>query len=175
MLSCALDPNSLKQALGNLLPLSATDTAYSAGCVRRHLDWLYGINLSRAFSVTSGQRTSIGRVKTRLLTELVKREREIKCFTPRNYFTATARFGDAVLEWQPGNGYGDRPNVPLDGDVTGICIAASEYRETLEPPTKTVRGRRDQLSAYRFDGNAGPWQSRILSTPCHYQYERCMP
>ncbi|MBU1776991.1 MAG: DNA topoisomerase, partial [Gammaproteobacteria bacterium] len=43
----ALNSNSLNQALKNLLPLSATDTTYRAGCVRRQLDWLYGINLSR--------------------------------------------------------------------------------------------------------------------------------
>lgn len=130
----ALDPDSLKHALKNLLPLSATDTAYRAGCVRRHLDWLYGINLSRAFSVTSGQRTSIGRVTTRLLTELVNREREIRCFTPRNYYTATAKLEDVVLEWQPVNGCGDISQLPLDEEVTGICVVASEYQEALEPP-----------------------------------------
>lgn len=130
----ALDPNSLKQALGNLLPLSATDTAYRAGCVRRQLDWLYGINLSRALSISSGQKTSVGRVTTRLLTELVKREMEIRRFTPIPYNTATARFGDAVLEWQPANGHDDIPRLPANGEITGICIAASESLEILEPP-----------------------------------------
>ncbi len=130
----ALDPNSLKQALGNLLPLSATDTAYRAGCVRRQLDWLYGINLSRAVSISSGQKTSVGRVTTKLLTELVKREIEIRRFKPVSYYTATARFGDAVLEWQPANGHDNIPLLPANGAITGICIAASEYQETLDPP-----------------------------------------
>ncbi len=130
----ALDPNSLKQALGNLLPLSATDTAYRAGCVRRQLDWLYGINLSRAISVSSGQRTSVGRVTTKLLTELVKREMEIRRFTSSPYYTATARFCDAVLDWQPADGHDDIPLLPTNGEITGICIAASEYQETLDPP-----------------------------------------
>lgn len=130
----ALDPTSLKQALGNLLPLSATDSAYRAGCVRRQLDWLYGINLSRALSVSSGQSTSAGRVTTKLLSELVKREMEIQRFTPIPYYTATARFGDAVLEWQPAEGHDDIPLLPANGEITGICIAASEYQEILDPP-----------------------------------------
>lgn len=130
----ALDPNSLKQALNNLLPLSDTDTAYRAGCVRRQLDWLYGINLSRAFSVSSGQRTSIGRVKTRLLTELVIREKEIKCFTPKPHFTAMAKFKDVVLEWQPADWNSDFRQLPPEGEVTGICIAASVSQEILSPP-----------------------------------------
>ena len=130
----ALDPNSLKQALGNLLPLSATNTAYHAGCARRQLDWLYGINLSRALSVISGQRTSVGRVTTRLLSELVKREMEIRRFTPIPYYTATARFGDAVLEWQPADEHDDFSRLPTDGEITGICVAASEYQEILDPP-----------------------------------------
>lgn len=130
----ALDTNSLKQALGNLLPLSATDTAYRAGCVRRQLDWLYGINLSRALSVSSGQSTSVGRVTTKLLSELVKREIEIRRFTPIPYYTATAGFGDAVLEWQPADGHDDIPRLPANGELTGICIAASESLEILEPP-----------------------------------------
>ena len=130
----ALDPNSLKQALGKLLPLSATDLAYRAGCVRRQLDWLYGINLSRALSVSSGQRTSVGRVTTRLLTELVKREMEIRRFNPVPYYAAAARFGDAVLEWQAAEGHDDIPRLPANGEITGICIAASEYQEILDPP-----------------------------------------
>jgi DNA topoisomerase III len=130
----ALNSSSLNQALKNLLPLSATDTTYRAGCVRRQLDWLYGINLSRAFSVSSGQRTSIGRVKTRLLTELVNREKEIKCFTPKPHFTATAKFRDVVLEWQPADWNRDFRQLPPEGEVSGICIAASEFQEILNPP-----------------------------------------
>ena len=176
----ALDPNSLKQALGNLLPLSATDTAYRAGCVRRQLDWLYGINLSRALSISSGQRTSVGRVTTKLLTELVKREMEIRRFKPIPYYTATARFGDAVLEWQRENGHDDIPRLPANGEITGLCIAASESLEILEPPLpltlsalledaadngiditsgyvavqKLYEAGADQLSAYRIYSHA---------------------
>jgi DNA topoisomerase-3 len=130
----ALDPGSLDQALKNLLPLSATDTVYRAGCVRRQLDWLYGINLSRAFTLRSGKPTGIGRVKTRLLTELVNREKEIKRFTPRYFYAAEAKFQDVVLEWQAADPCRNMPLLSSAGNVAGICIAASDSREILNPP-----------------------------------------
>lgn len=129
----ALDPKSLKRALENLLPLSATDTAYRAGCVRRQLDWLFGINLSRAFTLRSKTTTRIGRVQTRLLTELVNREKEIRRFTRAYFYTAKAAFQDVVLEWQAAAPHDDAPLLS-DGNVTGICIAASESQEILNPP-----------------------------------------
>lgn len=130
----ALDPDSLNQALKNLLPLSATDTVYRAGCVRRQLDWLYGINLSRAFSLRLGKPTGIGRVKTRLLTELVNRENEIMRFKPMSFYTTQALFQDVVLDWQTTSPCIAPPRLSPAGNVTGICIAASQSQELLPPP-----------------------------------------
>ncbi len=130
----ALDPDSLKFALKNLLPLSATDAVYRAGCVRRKLDWLYGINLSRAFSLRLGKPTGIGRVKTRLLTELVNREMEITHFTPTDFYTTQALFQDVVLEWQTTSPCPDTPRLSSAENVTAICIAASQTQELLPPP-----------------------------------------
>ena len=41
----SLDQNSLKNAVHNLLPLSATDSHFRAGLIRHELDWLFGMNL----------------------------------------------------------------------------------------------------------------------------------
>ena len=132
----ALDPSSLDKALKNLLPLSATDSYYHAGRVRRELDWLYGMNLSRAFSVIFDRTTHVGRVKTRLLKELVQRDREISQFAPKEYNTAFVKIGDALLEWQPGVGViHDRNALASLLDVRcGTCISSELVEEALPPP-----------------------------------------
>lgn len=132
----ALNPAAIHNALQNLLPLTDTDTFYYAGCFRHELDWLYGINLSRAISLRLNRTTSVGRVKTRLLHELVLRGREIDSFVPASYNTACITVGDTVLEWQPGMG----PIHSGDGLLSlpeinrGVCLSAELVTEILPPP-----------------------------------------
>ena len=132
----ALDPASLKTALQNLLPLSATDACYHAGRIRHEMDWLFGMNLSRAFSVIFNRPTAIGRVKTRLLNELVKRDREIEQFVPVSYHTAHIDIGDTVLAWQPGRGaVHNEVGLPSLADVdSGVCLLSEIFRDQLPPP-----------------------------------------
>ena len=64
---------------------------FEAGETRHILDWLWGINMSRALMRaihTSGNKRvmSIGRVQGPALAILAKREKEIKVFTPRDYW-----------------------------------------------------------------------------------------
>lgn len=87
----ALNTDGLRAALGNLLPLEATDGYFRAASLRRKLDWMFGMNLSRAFSVKLGRTTHVGRIKTRLLAELVKRDREIAEFKPAAYHEIVAK------------------------------------------------------------------------------------
>ncbi len=68
-----------------------------AGKTRHELDWLYGINLSRALTSaakrTSGGYTplSTGRVQGPALRFLVQREKSIGCFVPTPYWTIKAQ------------------------------------------------------------------------------------
>lgn len=87
----ALNTDGLRAALSNLLPLSATEGYFRAASLRRKLDWMFGMNLSRAFTVKFGRTTHVGRIKTRLLSELVKRDREIAEFEPLSYHEVVAK------------------------------------------------------------------------------------
>ncbi len=95
----ALNSDGLSDGLSNLLPLSATDGFYRAANVRRKLDWMFGMNLSRAFSVVLGKTTHVGRIKTKLLTELVQRERQIAAFKPNPYHSVTAKMLGGAEEY----------------------------------------------------------------------------
>jgi DNA topoisomerase-1 len=79
-------------------PLAQLDFALiEAGRTRHEVDWLYGINLSRALTSAakrwSGMYTTIstGRVQGPTLRFLVTREREIKCFVPTPYWNIFAK------------------------------------------------------------------------------------
>ena len=77
-----------------------------AGLARHEVDWLYGINLSRALTTAaknvSNQYTTLstGRVQGPTLKFLAARERSIACFVPVPYWKiwAKIKIGDAVLE-----------------------------------------------------------------------------
>jgi DNA topoisomerase-1 len=88
-------------------PLPHLDFALiEAGLTRHEVDWLYGINLSRALTMAaknySGKYATLstGRVQGPTLKFLETRERSIKCFVPTPYWSikAKVKIGDAVFE-----------------------------------------------------------------------------
>ena len=88
-------------------PLSSLDFALiEAGLTRHEVDWLYGINLSRALTTAaknySGRYATLstGRVQGPTLKFLETRERSIKCFVPTPYWSikAKGKVGRRVFE-----------------------------------------------------------------------------
>lgn len=88
----AKDDTSMKRAMTSLRDNADFYNLYLAGLGRDRADWLIGMNLSRAYSVSlrkngySQARFNIGRVKMPTLALVVRREREINNFTPKNYY-----------------------------------------------------------------------------------------
>jgi DNA topoisomerase-1 len=79
-------------------PLPHLDFALiEAGLTRHEVDWLYGINLSRALTMAaknySGKYATLstGRVQGPTLKFLETRERNIKCFVPTPYWSIKAK------------------------------------------------------------------------------------
>ena len=100
-----LTQEELEESYAHLLP-HLDFSLVEAGLTRHEVDWLYGINLSRALTTavknSSGQYATIstGRVQGPTLKFLEKREKTIKCFVPTPYWTITAKIGinEAVFE-----------------------------------------------------------------------------
>ena len=89
-----LTKNELEKSYNNLLPHLDWGHAY-AGEARHKLDWLYGINLSRALmsaikKTGSFKILSIGRVQGPALKIIVDRELEIKNFKSEPYWKVIA-------------------------------------------------------------------------------------
>jgi DNA topoisomerase-3 len=106
----ALDERSIKQALANLKNNEDFFTLQQSALARSRADWLMGMNLSRAYTITA-QRAGhegvlpVGRVKTPTLSLVVRREEEIKNFKSMKYYLLKVRFqhknGTFQTMWQP--------------------------------------------------------------------------
>jgi DNA topoisomerase-1 len=88
-------------------PLPTLDFALiEAGRTRHEVDWLYGVNLSRALTLAakrwSGKYATIstGRVQSPTLKFLIAREKEIRCFVPTPFWTIKAKIqiGKQIFE-----------------------------------------------------------------------------
>jgi len=92
-----LTAQDLKEAYAHLSPTLDWGQA-GAGVTRHNLDWLWGVNLSKAITeaLTSTtnhyQQLSIGRVQGPSLAVLAEREIEIQNFKPEAYWNVSALF-----------------------------------------------------------------------------------
>ncbi|PMR68578.1 DNA topoisomerase III, partial [Halomonas heilongjiangensis] len=106
-----LNRPAVQRALGRIEDNGRFLSLYRAAQSRARADWLYGINLTRAWTLTGRQAghdgvLSVGRVQTPVLGLVVRRDAEIRDFAPRPFFVlwvelAVAR-GQLRAWWVPG-------------------------------------------------------------------------
>ena len=68
---------AIKEGMANLKPISEYDKYYFSAKSRSELDWIYGMNLSRLYSVLDNDARSIGRVMTPTLNIIVEQDRKV--------------------------------------------------------------------------------------------------
>jgi DNA topoisomerase-1 len=90
-----LTEEELNSAYVNMMPKLDRELA-EAGQTRHEIDWLYGVNLSRALTLSALKQNkkyvtlSIGRVQGPTLQLIVQREAEIRSFVPTPYWEIKA-------------------------------------------------------------------------------------
>ncbi|MDD1794291.1 DNA topoisomerase III [Enterovibrio sp. ZSDZ42] len=105
-----LNVSAVKKALSvmrsnlDFVPLSVSALA------RSRADWLYGMNMSRAYTLLGKQAgyqgvLSVGRVQTPVLGLVVRRDREIAAFVPKPFYQLDAvipyQGNEIFARWQP--------------------------------------------------------------------------
>ncbi|MCT6866483.1 MAG: DNA topoisomerase III [Gilliamella apicola] len=127
----ALDDASIKKALANLKTASETYPLYLAAQARAKADWVVGLNSTRLFTLlgrNSGLEgvLSVGRVQTPVLKLIVDRDREIKNFIPKPYFSININLSKSTQTfnaiWIPENHV----------DEAGRCINESYARQLAQ-------------------------------------------
>ncbi|CAM3848373.1 DNA topoisomerase 3 [Vibrio aerogenes CECT 7868] len=90
-----LNPAAVKKALQQMRPNREFIALSVSALARSRADWLYGMNMSRAYTLL-GQRSgyqgvlSVGRVQTPVLGLVVRRDEQIENFVSKDYFTLDA-------------------------------------------------------------------------------------
>src|SRR5581483_11215555 len=105
----SLTPEAIRRGFETLRPGADYDSLADAARGRSRADWLVGMNLSRAYSLTYGEDLSVGRVQTPTLAMLVERELAIRSFVPEDYRNVVATFSPRAGETYDGTWF--RPQV----------------------------------------------------------------
>ena len=127
--------------------LLVTDSSrlYQSALARARADWLIGMNLSRAYTLSErykGNKVTlpIGRVKTPTLALVVRRERELADFKPVDYFTVkilyTHENGTFWATWQPKD---EQKGLDPDGRLINKDIADSLVQQLASSPDGVVK------------------------------------
>lgn len=106
-----LNPQAVERAINRLRANSEFIPLSSSALARSRADWLYGINMTRAWTLL-GQNAgyqgvlSVGRVQTPVLGLVVRRDEEIENFVAKDFFEVKAHIVTPADErftatWQP--------------------------------------------------------------------------
>ena len=82
---------AIQEGFRNLRPAADYDNLYRSAEARSQADWYVGLNVTRALTCRYGASLSAGRVQTPTLSLLVEREKEIRDFVPREFWTVAAK------------------------------------------------------------------------------------
>lgn len=90
---------AIKEGFNKLKPGKDYENLYSSAESRAEADWLVGLNVTRALTCKYNAQLSAGRVQTPTLAMVVEREKEIKKFISREYWTINALTNGFSLKW----------------------------------------------------------------------------
>jgi DNA topoisomerase-3 len=88
----SLTPEAISRGFDAIKPGKDYEPLANAARGRSRADWLVGMNLSRAYTLTYGDELSVGRVQTPTLAMVVERELAVQRFVPEDYLEVIATF-----------------------------------------------------------------------------------
>jgi len=93
--------NAIKEGFTKLKPGKDYENLFASAVARAEVDWLVGMNATRALTCKHNAQLSCGRVQTPTLAIIATREEEIKKFKPKEFYGIMAT-GDNGLKliWQ---------------------------------------------------------------------------
>lgn len=129
-----------------------------AGETRHHLDWFYGINLSRALmnslrSIGKFKIMSIGRVQGPSLNLIVEKEKKILDFKPKTYWQVFVKTEKPEIELIYNKDIFNKSELKKFENLKGkIGKAETDKKEKKLPPNPPFNLTNLQTEAYRIFG-----------------------
>ena len=148
-----LNPSAVEKAVQKLQPNRNFIPLATSALARARADWLYGINMTRAYTIRGRQAgyhgvLSVGRVQTPGLGLIVRRDFEIEHFQPKDFFevvahiqnektteNSTALFTFTAL-WQPSKACEDYQDE--DGRVLSQSLAENVVKRITQQPAEVM-------------------------------------
>lgn len=142
-----LNPSAVKRAIEKLQNNTDFVPLATSALARARADWLYGINMTRAYTI-QGQWAgykgvlSVGRVQTPVLGLIVRRDLEIENFVPKDYFEVLAHIQvpetqeQFTAQWQPSKACEDYQDE--EGRVLSRGLAENVVKRITNQPAKVT-------------------------------------
>ncbi|MFW9797550.1 MAG: DNA topoisomerase I [Candidatus Thorarchaeota archaeon] len=174
--ACKADPNSAHRMFFSTLTDSEIQSAYDnmsdtlefpmieAGQVRHEIDWLYGINLTRALTLaiknTAGwfKIVSTGRVQGPTLSYVAEREQEVNLFVPSPFWVIQAKtaYNDVEIDLEYSKKRietkRDAEDIVNELDGQTAIVDSINSRRTTQPAHPPFNLSTLQSEAYRHFG-----------------------
>ena len=133
---------AVSRALSQLRPNSEFAALSTSALARSRADWLYGINMTRAYTL-QGQKVgyqgllSVGRVQTHILGLVVRRDQEIEAFVSKPFYQVLAHLRTPTGEqfsarWQPSDAC--QPYMDAEGRVLNKALANNVITRITDTP-----------------------------------------
>jgi DNA topoisomerase-3 len=185
-----LNPSAVARSLSSMRPNRDYAPLSVSALARSRADWLYGMNMSRAYTLL-GQRAgydgvlSVGRVQTPVLGLVVRRDEEIANFVSKPYYEVDALIPhegkDIRARWKPSEACA--PFQDEDGKVLHRPLAENVCKRIQGQPAKITESEHKDirqapplpysLSALQIDASKryGMTAAQVLSA-CQSLYEK---
>ncbi|MCK3658786.1 DNA topoisomerase III [Pasteurellaceae bacterium Pebbles2] len=141
-----LNPSAVEKAVKKLQPNRNFIPLATSALARARADWLYGINMTRAYTIRGRQAgyngvLSVGRVQTPVLGLIVRRDLEIENFQPKDFFEVLAHIApdektqaNFTALWQPSKACEDYQDD--DGRVLSRGLAENVQKRIQQQPAE---------------------------------------
>ncbi|TYL47373.1 DNA topoisomerase III [Marinomonas sp. IMCC 4694] len=186
-----LTPSAVKKALHTLRSNNEFAALSRSALGRARADWLFGLNLTRAYTIKGRQAgyqgvLSIGRVQTPLLGLVVARDKEREAFVAKDFYQVWANVQTPQgtcfqAKWRPSEAC--QPYMDTDNRVLSASLAHNVASRITDKPARVIEASYQQkkqaaplpysLSALQIDAaKAFGLSAQHVLDACQALYER---
>jgi DNA topoisomerase-3 len=175
----SLTEAAIRDAFARLRPLSDYDALYAAARCRSEADWVVGLNATRYYTVrhrAGGILWSVGRVQTPVLALIVRRDDDIRTFTPRPFWELLTRYRAVTFQFAGDRFAREEDAQELLGRVQGhpfVIRGVDRKPERVQPPQlyDLTELQRDMNRRYGLSADAtlkaaqALYEAKLISYP----------
>lgn len=145
-----LNPAAIRKALKALRPNQEFMALSVSALARSRADWLFGINMTRAYTLKGGEQgyqgvLSVGRVQTPVLALVARRDAEIESFVSKPFYEVRAHLSTLpessgeqfFAKWKPSQAC--EPYQDEEGRVLLRALAENVATRITQQPAKVVK------------------------------------